>query len=77
MLRGAPHPNAARLFINHFLDVESQMTYGEAWMGTTVKNIAERLSDPDAKRFAQVKLLGMITPESRDWAFKIANELFK
>jgi ABC-type Fe3+ transport system substrate-binding protein len=77
ILRGAPHPNAGRLFINHFLDMESQVTYAEAWMGSVVKGVADKLSDPDAKRFAQAKVLGYVTSEIREPMLKAANELYK
>ena len=49
ILRGAPHPNAARLFMNHLLDPVSQTTYAKAWMGIVTKDIAEELTDPDEK----------------------------
>ncbi|HWL06067.1 MAG TPA: extracellular solute-binding protein [Xanthobacteraceae bacterium] len=77
ILRGAPHPNAARVFINHFLDMETQVTYGEAWMGTVIKGVAARLTDPEAKRFADIKTYGYVTPEIREWSFKQAAEMFK
>ncbi len=76
ILRGAPHPNAARLFINHLLDAESQLTYAKAWMGVTTRGVAERLTDPDAKRFAQVKLLGGIKFEEREAMLKAATEMY-
>ncbi len=77
VLRGAPHPNAARLFINHFLDLESQLVYANAWMGTVVAGVVDRLTDPDAKRFAQIKVLGYITPDIRDAMLKAATDMFK
>lgn len=77
IMRGAPHPNAARVFINHFLDLESQLTYANAWMGTVVKGVAEKLTDPDTKRFAQVKLMGEIPYEDRDAMLKAATEIMK
>ncbi len=77
MLRGAPHPNAARLFINHLIDVESQLTYATAWMGTVVAGIADKLTDPDAKRFAAAKGLGAIKFEDRAPMLKAAVEMFK
>jgi ABC-type Fe3+ transport system substrate-binding protein len=77
VLRGAPHPNAARLFINHLLDMDSQVTYAKAWMGTTIAGVADRLTDPDAKRFADAKLLGTVKPEDRDPMQKLATEMFK
>jgi ABC-type Fe3+ transport system substrate-binding protein len=77
VMRGAPHPNAARLFINHFLDMESQLTYANAWMGTVVKGVAEKLTDPDTKRFAEVKLMGEIAYEDREPMLKAATEIMK
>ncbi len=65
MLRGAPHPNAARLFMNHFIDMDSQVTYGNAWVGTVVKGVAEKLATPEARAFAQVKLMGEIEYHNR------------
>ncbi len=77
VLRGAPHPNAARLFINHLLDLKSQTTYAEAWMGTVTKGVVEALSDPEAKRFAQVKTMGSIAFDDREAMLKRATDLFK
>jgi len=77
VLNGAPHPNAARLLINHLLDPQSQLTYAEAWMGITTKGVADKLSDPDARRFADVKLLGTATLEDREAMQKAATEMFK
>lgn len=77
VLRGAPHPNAARLFINHFLDLNSQLTYANAWMGSVVTGVRDRLTDPDARQFAQIKMLGYITPDIRDAMLAAATEMFK
>jgi iron(III) transport system substrate-binding protein len=77
ILKGAPHPNAARLFINHLLEKESQVTYAKAWMGTVTEGVVEALDDPDAKRFAQVKLMGSIPYADRESLLKRATEMFK
>jgi ABC-type Fe3+ transport system substrate-binding protein len=77
ILKGAPHPNAGRLFINHLLDQSSQITYANAWMGTVTKGVVEGLTDPDAKRFTQVKLMGSIPFEDREPMLKRATEMFK
>ncbi|CDZ47309.1 extracellular solute-binding protein [Neorhizobium galegae] len=57
MMKNAPHPNASKLFINHFLDMESQVTYAKAWMLPVAKGVEDQL-DPESKRFAGAKLLG-------------------
>ena len=77
ILRGAPHPNAARLFMNHLIDQDSQVTYAKAWMGTVVTGIVEKMTDPDEKRFAQAKLMGSIAAEDRERMLKRATELMK
>ncbi len=77
ILKGAPHPNAGRLFINHLLDKESQTTYAKAWMGTVTQGVVESLDDPDARRFAQVKLMGSIPFADREAMLKRATEMFK
>jgi ABC-type Fe3+ transport system substrate-binding protein len=77
ILKGAPHPNAGRVFINHLIEQQSQLTYAKAWMGTVVRGVTEDLTDPDAKRFAEVKLMGSIPLEDREIMLKRATELFK
>ena len=77
ILRGAPHHNAARLFINHFLDMESQLAYANAWMGTVLKGVAEKITDPDTKRMAEVKLMGEVLFEDRVSMLKAATEIMK
>ena len=77
ILKGAPHPNAARLFINPLISKESQVTYAKAWMGVVTQGVEEELTDPDAKRFAQVKLMGSIPLEDREPMLKRATEMFK
>ena len=77
MLRGAPHPNAARLFMNHFIDMQSQVSYGNAWVGTVVKGVAEKLATPEAKAFAQVKLMGEIDYHDRVEMLDLAKKMMK
>ncbi|HWL06066.1 MAG TPA: extracellular solute-binding protein [Xanthobacteraceae bacterium] len=77
VLKGAPHPNAARLFINHFLDMDSQVTYADAWMGTVVNGVADKLTDADAKRYAQAKIMGYISYDIRDAMLKAAKDTFQ
>ena len=77
ILKGAPHPNAARLFINHLISKDSQVTYAKAWMGIVTQGVEEELTDPDAKRFAEVKLMGSIPLEDREPMLKRATDMFK
>ena len=77
ILKGAPHPNAARLFMNHLISKQSQVIYAKAWMGVVTEGVEDELTEPDAKRFAQVKLMGSIPLEDREPMLKRATEMFK
>jgi ABC-type Fe3+ transport system substrate-binding protein len=77
ILRGAPHPNAARLFINHLIDMESQLTYANAGMVPVIEGVAERLQDPEAKRLATVKLMGKVMADERERMLKLATDMFR
>ena len=75
VLKSAPHPNAARLFIEHFLSVESQLLYANAWMLPVVKGAAER-ADPDAQPYANAKLMGMAKLSERPDMMSLAKKLY-
>jgi ABC-type Fe3+ transport system substrate-binding protein len=77
ILRGAPHPNAARLFINHLIDMNSQLTYANAGMVPVIEGVAERLQDPEAKRLATVKLMGKVMADERERMLKLATDMFR
>ncbi|MCP3369567.1 ABC transporter substrate-binding protein [Bradyrhizobium cajani] len=76
LLKNAAHPNAARLLINHFLEIDSQLLYANAWMLPVVKGAAERAND-DAKAFANAKLMGMATLAERPAMMELARKLYQ
>lgn len=41
-LKNAPHPNAARLFLNHYLEPESQLVFANAGYNPVVKGVVEK-----------------------------------
>jgi iron(III) transport system substrate-binding protein len=75
LLKNAPHPNAARLFIQHFLDPDSQALYANAWMLPVVKGAAER-ANPDAQPFANAKLMGIAKLSERPTMMDLAKKLY-
>ncbi len=75
VLRNSPHPNAARLFIQHFLSMESQLIYANAWMPPVVAGVAER-ANPDAQPFASAKLLGPAKLAERPSMMALARKLY-
>ncbi len=75
VLKNAPHPNAARLFIQHFLDTESQLLYANAWMLPVVAGVAER-ANPEAQPFANAKLIGPAKLSERPSMMALAKKLY-
>ena len=46
-------------------------------MGAVTKGADDELTDPDAKRFIKVKLMGSVALEDRELMLKRAPEMFK
>jgi iron(III) transport system substrate-binding protein len=76
VLKNAPHPNAARLFIQHFLEPDSQALYANAWMLPVVSGAVER-ANADAKPFAGAKLMGMAKLSERPLMMELAKKLYQ
>jgi ABC-type Fe3+ transport system substrate-binding protein len=74
-LKNSPHPNAALLFINHFLEIDSQVQYANAWMTTVVKGVADK-ANADAKPFVEPKLLGAVTRDERVQMMELAKKIY-
>ena len=75
VLKNAPHPNAARLFIQHFLDAESQLLYANALMLPVVAGAVER-ANPEAQPFANAKLIGPAKLSERPSMMALAKKLY-
>jgi iron(III) transport system substrate-binding protein len=75
VLRNAPHPNAARLFIDHFLGVEAQLLYANAWMLPVNAAAAER-ANPDAQPFVNAKIIGPAKLAERSLMMDLAKKLY-
>jgi ABC-type Fe3+ transport system substrate-binding protein len=75
MLKNAPHPNAARVFMNHFLEIDSQLAYANAWMVPVVEGVIER-ADPDAQRLVSTKLMGATPWERQQELMELAVKIF-
>jgi iron(III) transport system substrate-binding protein len=76
VLKNAPHPNAARLFINHFLEVQSQLVYANAGFSPTIKGVVE-LTDDNVKAMLRTKVLGTTVPERQDEMLALAKAIYR
>jgi len=76
VLKNASHSNAARLFVNHFLDQDSQLLYANGWMLPVVKGVAEKANE-EARPFADAKLMGPALLEERPAMMELAKKLYQ
>lgn len=76
VLKNAPHPNAARLFINHFLEVESQLVYANAGFDPTARGVVER-ADPSVRDLLATKVMGTTVPERQNEMLALAKQIYK
>lgn len=77
LLKKAPHPNAARLLMNYFLEEESQLKYPHNGWRNVVTAIDGKIPD-DRKMFVEPRLLGKTpSPERAEELLAIAGGIYK
>jgi iron(III) transport system substrate-binding protein len=76
VMRNAPHPNAARLFINHFLEIQSQLVWANAGFTPVVRGVVERTND-DVKQMLSTPVMGTTSAERQDEMLALANAIYK
>jgi iron(III) transport system substrate-binding protein len=75
LLKGAPHPNAAKLFMDYAVSPEAQLASGDTGAGITITGVADKIP-PEMRRLAQPKLLGASDPKRFPEMLKLANEIY-
>jgi iron(III) transport system substrate-binding protein len=76
MLKNAPRPNAARLFMNHYLEPEQQLIYANAGYNPVVKGVVEKTIE-EIRVLLATKALGTTVPERQDAMLELAKQIFK
>src|SRR5205814_4149171 len=76
MLKNAPHPNAARLFMNYYLEPESQLVFANAGYNPVIKGVIEKTSE-EIRPLLATKALGTTIPERQDEMLALAKEIYK
>ena len=74
--RNAPHPNAARLYIDYWLSDEAQMMWAKTGMGVVRSGLDDRIP-ADVREFAQAKLMGTTDPDRQDEGLALAKRIYK
>jgi iron(III) transport system substrate-binding protein len=76
IMTGAPHPNAARLFINHYLSEQVQTAYVKAGLIPVVDGILDKAGEAGAE-LKGIKLLGTTDVDTQNKMLDRAKELYK
>ena len=76
VLKNAPHPNAARVFMNHYLEVESQLVFANAGYNPVVKGVIEKTLE-EIRPLLATKAMGTTIPEKQDEMLALAKEIYK
>jgi len=75
MLRDAPHPNAARVYLNHLLSEEAQVMLASEGFRPVVPGFDERAA-PEVAQLVKGRLLGTTTPGRLDEMLKLATDIY-
>jgi iron(III) transport system substrate-binding protein len=76
VLKNAPHPNAARLFMNHYLEVDSQLVFANAGYNPVVKGVIEKTLE-EIRPLLATKAMGTTVPERQDAMLELAKQIYK
>lgn len=76
MLKNAPHPNAARLLMNHFLDMEVQILYSNGGQVPVIKGAVEA-TKPELRHLAGAKLMGTTNAARQNAMLELAKQVYK
>ncbi|HTR83632.1 MAG TPA: extracellular solute-binding protein [Reyranella sp.] len=76
VLKNAPHANAARLFMNHYMEPESQIVFANAGYAPVVKGVVEKTL-PEIRQLLDTKAMGTTDPAKQDEMLALAKEIYK
>jgi iron(III) transport system substrate-binding protein len=76
VLKDAPHPNAARLFMHYLLDPERQVIFAKEGFRPAAKDMGPRIPE-DLRPLTQAKPMGTMEPGKTQVYLDLAKELYK
>jgi iron(III) transport system substrate-binding protein len=76
VLKNAPHPNAARLFMNDYLTPESQLVFANAGYNPVIKGVVEKTIE-EIRPLLATKAMGTTIPEKQDEMLALAKQIYK
>ena len=75
IVAGAPHPNAAMLFVHYNSSDEALLEYAKAGFGCGVQSVIDA-TPANVRPLIDVKLLGTTDPKGQDEALKAAKAIY-
>jgi iron(III) transport system substrate-binding protein len=75
ILKGAPHPNAARLFINHYLSEQVQTMYANAGLIPVVDGVLDKAGEA-GQELRSIKLMGTTDVDTQQKMLDRAKALY-
>jgi iron(III) transport system substrate-binding protein len=75
-MKGAPHPNAARLYIDFAMYDEVQQIFAQDGFGIVRRGVLEKVT-PEARAIAAVKLMGGSDPVRQNEMLDLARSIYK
>jgi iron(III) transport system substrate-binding protein len=76
LLKGAPHPNAGRLFMNFLLEPDQQLGFALEGFRPAAKDMGPRIPE-DIRPLTQAKAMGTTEPGKTQGYLDIAKEIYK
>ena len=76
LIKGAPHPNAARLFIDFAMSDEVQQIFARDGFGVVRRGVLDKVP-PEARAIADVKLMGGSDPMRQNEMLDLARRIYK
>lgn len=76
MIKGAPHPNAARLYIDFAMSDEVQEIFARDGLGVVRRAVLDKVP-PETRAIADVKLMGGSDPMRQNEMLDLARSIYK
>ena len=76
LLKGAPHPNAGRLFMNFLLEPEQQVAFALEGFRPAARDMGPRIPE-DIRPLTQAKAMGTTDPSKTQAYLNLASEIYK
>jgi iron(III) transport system substrate-binding protein len=75
-LKNGPHPNASRVFMNYYLEPESQLVFANAGFNPVISGVVEKTL-PEIRELLATKAMGTTDPPKQDEMLALAKEIYK